>query len=200
MIDAALSAFLTGGESTKVPDDLIALGWGDRKLPVHSYVAFYFADEDALLSCLTFLRLGFDEPGTFCVLLAEASQHRRLLDELQHGYAGDVERVCEEGRLATVGLVSEFEELAAVVRVAMGAVLAAGYERVRILGVVGWGLPWYPDADWLRRCEAQVNEMVRDFPIVVVCLYDMPGFADPLAGTGGSAEPVIVTHPAPSER
>src|SRR6266581_3417006 len=99
--------------------ELIAMGWDGRELPLHSYVAFYYVDEDALRRCLAFLRLGLDEPGTFCVLLADAGQHRRLLDELQTGYAGDVERVADEGRLATVGLIPDFEELAAMIRMAM---------------------------------------------------------------------------------
>jgi DcmR-like sensory protein len=181
--------------NTQVADDLIALGWGDRRLPVHSHVAFYFVDEDALRSCLAFLRLGLDEQGTFSILLADATKHGQLLAELQRGYAGDVDRACEEGRLVTVGLVPDFDEMGALMRGILDAVVAAGYRLVRILGLVGWGLPQYPDADWLRRCEAQVNRVVSEYPVVVVCLYDVPSFADPLSGgREGSVDPVIVTH------
>jgi MEDS: MEthanogen/methylotroph, DcmR Sensory domain len=183
--------------NTKVADDLIALGWGDRRLAVHSHVAFYFVDEEAMRSCLAFLRLGLDEQGTFSILLADAARHQQLLAELQMGYAGDVERACEEGRLVTIGLVPDFDEMGALVRRTLDAVMAAGYRLVRILGLVGWGLPQYPDADWLRRCEAQVNRVVREYPVVVVCLYDVPSFADPLAGgREWCADPVIVTHSA----
>jgi hypothetical protein len=175
--------------------ELVALGWEDRRLPLNSYVAFYYLDDEVLGRCLSFLRVGLDEPGTFCVLLAEAAQHQRVLSELQRGYDGDVERACDDGRLATVGLIPEFEELAAMIRMAMDAVLAAGYRRVRVLSLVGWGLSWHPDAAWLKRCEAEVNRVVAEYPMIVVCLYEVPSFVDPLAvdiGTG--AQPIIVTH------
>jgi hypothetical protein len=176
-------------------DELVSLGWDDREVPLHSYVALYYLDDEVRRRCLGFLRLGLDEPGTFCVLLADAGQHQRLLEELQAGHAADVQEACDAGRLVSVGLIPEFEELAAMIRMAMEAVLAAGYRRVRVLGLVGWGLSWYPDVAWLRRCEAEVNQVVADYPMVVVCMYDVPSFADPLAADfGAGSEPVIVTH------
>src|SRR5262249_45261257 len=150
-----------------------------QRLPLHSYVAYYYLDDESLGRGLSFLRTGLEEPDTFCVLLADADQHPRILQELQRGYSGDVDVACDEGRLATVGLIPEFEELAAMIRMAMDAVLGAGYRRVRVMGLVGWGLSWYPDAAWLKRCEAEVNQVVAEYPMVVVCLYDVPGFVDP---------------------
>jgi len=175
--------------------ELVGLGWDGRELPLHSYVAFYYLHDSALRRGLGFLRLGLDEQDTFNVLLADAAQHRRLLDELQCGYPGDVEGACDAGRLATVGLTEDFDEMAAMIDGVMDAVRGAGYRRVRILALVGWGLSWYPDAAWLRRCEAEVNRVVAEYPMVVVCLYDVPGFVDPLAmevGTG--PEPFVLTH------
>ena len=178
-------------------EDLVPLGWDDRELPLHSYVAFYYLDERALRRCLPFLRLGLEEPGTFCVLLADSGVHDRVLQELQHGSTGDVAGACDAGRLATVGLIQEFEELAAMIRMAMDAVLAAGYSRVRVLSLVGWGLSWYPDSAWLKRCEAEVNKVVAEYPMVVVCLYDVPSFVDPLAvDVDGGPEPLVITHGA----
>jgi hypothetical protein len=191
----ALFRRLRVGVSVGMGQELVALGWDGRRVPLHSYVAYYYLDEEALHRCLSFLRVGLDEPDTFCVVLADAAQHQRVLQELQRGYEGDVERACDEGRLATVGLIPEFEELAAMIRMAMDAVLGAGYRWVRVLGLVGWGLPWHPDAAWLKRCEAEVNRVVADYPMVVVCLYDVPSFVDPLAVEVGTAiQPIIVTH------
>jgi hypothetical protein len=178
--------------------ELVSMGWDDRELPLHSYVAIHYLDREVPRRTLAFLRVGLDEAGTFNVLLADAGQHGRVLEELQRGYDGDVERACETGRLATVGLLEDFDELAAMLRDAMDAILGAGYRRVRVLGLVGWGLSWGPDAAWLRRCEAEVNQVVARYPMVVVCLYEMPSFVDPLhVDAGGWEEPLIVTHPHP---
>src|SRR5690242_8085155 len=38
--------------------ELVALGWDDRELPLHSYVACYYLDERTLRRSLAFLRLG----------------------------------------------------------------------------------------------------------------------------------------------
>lgn len=179
-------------------EEVIALGWEGRSLPLHTHVAFYYMDEEALHACLAFLRVGLDEPGTFSVLMADAGQHASVLAELQRGYGGSVGRACAEGRLRAVPLVEDFEALAAMMRAAMDEVLAAGFQRIRVLGLVGWGTPWYPDVAWLKRCEAEARRVVAEYPMVVVCLYDVPGVvAEPFSSDlGGVRGPVIVTYDA----
>jgi hypothetical protein len=78
----------------------------------------------------------------------------------------------------------------------MEAVLAAGFRRARVLGFVGWGRSWHPDAAWLRRCEAEVGRVVKEYPMVAMHLYDVPGFAAPEAADfGAGSQPVAVHRP-----
>jgi hypothetical protein len=154
--------------------ETIPLGWSDERLPLHSVVSLYYSDEETLRRSLTFLRVGLAEPGTFCIVLADASRHQAMLDQLQEGYDGDLKQRVEEGKLAAGGGSPTFEDLARGMASRMDRALAEGYRRIRVLGFVAWGQAGWPDASALRLCEAEVNRMAAGYPAVIVCTYNVP--------------------------
>src|SRR5256885_14065884 len=93
--------------------ELVALGWDGRELPLHSYIAYYYLDERALRRSLAFLRLGLAEPDTFNVLLADSAQHEAILRELRSCSTDDVELARGRGRPATLRLIEDFAKPAA---------------------------------------------------------------------------------------
>ena len=52
--------------------------------------------------------------------------------------------------------------------------LADGYGLIRLLGFIGWDQPGWPDTTAIVDFERQVNAVVRSYPAVVVCTYDIP--------------------------
>ena len=54
MMSAARAHFL--GEDSMTGEEGIALGWSSEVVPLHSYVSFYYSDEQTMRRSLAFLR------------------------------------------------------------------------------------------------------------------------------------------------
>jgi hypothetical protein len=184
----------------------IALGWGGEPVPLHSYVSFYYSDDETMRRSLAFLRVGLDEAGTFNIVLAARDRHQGLIDEATAAHGG-IDHLVAAGKLAvvpevpTVEQIAETEdttslqELATAVGTHMQSALDAGFVRIRALGFMDWSQPGWPDLEALKRCEAQIRQVAAFFPVVVVCAYRMlqlPGQLVLESALGN--EPVVVVH------
>jgi DcmR-like sensory protein len=158
-----------------VDKDRLPLGWGKDAVPLHSYVSFYYSLEQTLRQSLAFIRAGLDEPGTFCVVLADPGRHATVVEELRGEDGSErLQRLLDAGKLAIVEPQPTFEQLAGAMLARMDQALAAGFERIRALGLVAWGQPGWPDLSALKQCEAQVNRVAASYPAVIVCAYNLP--------------------------
>lgn len=176
---------------------MIPLGWGDAEVPLHSYVAFYYTTDEAVLRSLAFLRAGLDEPDTFCMLLAERERIEGFLAQLQEGCAGDVAECVERGKLVAAPWHPNFDGLADALMGRIEAALADGYVRVRAMGLVAWAAVGWGDAAWLKRCESRINLATSMYPMVILCTYslpDLPGLA--VTGLDGGEHPQVVVNEA----
>lgn len=163
--------------------EVIPLGWGDREVPLHSYVAFYYTNDEAVRRSLAFLRAGLDEPDTFCVFLAEKARIEGFLAQLQDGHDGNVAGCVARGKLVAAPWHPNFEGLADTLMGRIDAALAEGYVRVRAMGLVAWAAVGWGDAAWLKRCERRINLATSMYPMVVLCTYSLPDLPG-LAATG----------------
>jgi MEDS: MEthanogen/methylotroph, DcmR Sensory domain len=153
---------------------VIPLGWGDTEVPLHSYVAFYHTSGEAVLRSLAFLRAGLDEPGTFCMFLAEEARIDEFLCQLQAGYGGDVREHVDRGKLVAAAWQPDFEGLADTLMGRIDRALKEGYVRVRAMGLVAWAAVGWGDAAWLKRCESRINLATSMYPMVILCTYSLP--------------------------
>jgi hypothetical protein len=64
-----------------VNDEHLPLGWASEAVPLHSYVSFYYSQDETLRRSLAFIRAGLHEPGTFCAVLADAARHPTVVEE-----------------------------------------------------------------------------------------------------------------------
>lgn len=172
----------------------IALGWSSQTVPLHTYVAFYYSDDSAVSQSLAFLRVGLDEPGTFCAMLSDGSRHQKVKDQFQDTYEGDLDVLIATGKLALVGESPTFEDLAYSMVSRMDRAMEEGYERIRALGFVAWGQPGWPDISALKRCEAEVNRVAAAYPAVIVCTYNVPKLAGGVIVDTPIDGPVIVIN------
>jgi hypothetical protein len=175
--------------------EVIPLGWGDTQVPLHSYVAFYYTTEDALRRSLAFLRTGLDEPGTFCIFLAEEARIEEYMRHLEDGHTGGVGEYIERRKLVAAAWHANFEGLAGTLMGRLDEALAEGYVRIRAMGLVAWAGVGWGDATWLRRCENRINMATSMYPMVILCTYnlpDLPGLT--VTGDGDAGEPRIVVN------
>lgn len=166
------------------------MGWSEDSVPLHTHACFYYADEAALRSTLSFLRVGLDAKDEFNVVFADAGRHQALLGWLQDGYAGDVASAVEAGKLELIGGAPTLEQLLSNIGARLEAAVARGYRLIRFLGFIAWGEPGWPDEGDLLEFESRVNAAVRSFPAVIVCTYGVPSLTGRQLIDGG-----LMTHP-----
>jgi len=180
-------------EEERVGDDLVSLGWTDDALPLHRHVCFYYADERTMQRSLSFIRVGLEIPGDFCMILSDSSRHPVLLDLLRDGYPGDIEEHLRTGKVELVDGALTTGELAAAVGASFDRALARGLRRIRALVFLAWGWPGWPDAMALRQFEAAVNELVVRYPAVIVCTYCVPNLpGEVLLESGLGNHPIVM--------
>lgn len=175
--------------------EVIPLGWGETEVPLHSYVAYYYTTDHAVRRSLAFLRTGLDEPGTFCMFLAEEARIAGYLRHLQDGYMGDVGERLGSGKLVAAAWHPNFEGLADTLMGRIDQALADGYVRVRAMGLVAWAAVGWGDAAWLKRCESRINMATSMYPMVVLCTYHLPELPGLMATDHGDPDlPQIVVN------
>ncbi len=173
----------------------IPLGWGNRMVPVHSYVAFYFSTPEALQRSMGFLRTGLDEPGTFVMFLAEEARLEGLLATLQADYPGDLQQLIEKRKLYPASWTPSFDNLSTTMMGRIDDALSEGFLRVRAMGLVDWAEVGWGDQEWLNRCEMAINWAASLYPMVILCTYNIPDLPGGLVQESEHEnEPVITVH------
>ena len=181
-----------GGDRAHIP-----LGWGGKEVALHSYVAFYYSTPEAISRSLAFLRVGLDEPDTFCIFLAEDARLQSLLQSLDEDYSGRVGERLEEGKLVAAAWRPDFEGLAGMLMGRLDHALEQGYTVIRAMGLVAWDEVGWGDPAWLKRCERAINMAASMYPMVILCTYRMPELPQMLAlELGDPEEPRIVVNDA----
>jgi MEDS: MEthanogen/methylotroph, DcmR Sensory domain len=176
-------------------NELVSLGWGSQQVPLHSYVAFYYTTPEAMRRSLAFLRVGLDEPRTFCIFLAEEARLDEFQRDLQQGYSGDVRECVGRGKLVAAAWHPNFEGLADTLMARLDQALAEGYVRIRAMGLVAWAQVGWGDTAWLKRCERRINMATSMYPMVILCTYNIPELPGAIAAEiGDPDQPRIVVN------
>jgi len=152
----------------------VTLGWSEQRLDVGSHACVFHSGDHGLKQSMSFLRVGLDQPEEFGVLFADERRFGSLTDWLQEGYAGSVPALVNQGKLALIGGAPNIEGLIEKIGGRLDKALSDGYKLIRLLGFIGWEQPGCPDNAAIVEFERQVNAVVRGYPAVVVCTYDIP--------------------------
>jgi len=171
----------------------VSLGWGNERLPVGSHVCAFHSDDIRLGRAMTFLRAGFDQSADFGVLFADRRRFETLLGRLQEGYDGSVESLVDRGKLALIDGAPRVEQLVERMGQRLDRAVSDGYGIIRFLGFIGWNQPGWPDLASLVEFENTVNQVVRAYPAVIMCTYDvvrLPGLS--LIEGGLRAHPITI--------
>ena len=151
----------------------VSLGWSSERVPVGSHVCAFHSDDARLRQMTAFLQAGFDQPADFGVLFADRGRFDTLLGWLQAGYDGSVESLIDRGKLALIDGAPRVEQLVERIDQRLDRAMRDGYGIIRFLGFIGWNQPGWPDLDSLVEFENRVNQVVRSYPAVIICTYDV---------------------------
>ena len=122
---------------------------------------------------MAFVRDGLDKPEEFGVVFADQKRFALLGGWLEQGYAGSVRNLIERGKLAMIPGAATSDDLLAGIGARLDRAMADGYTVIRLLGFIGWDQPAWPDTASIVDFEHRINQVVRAYPIAVVCTYDI---------------------------
>ena len=151
----------------------VSLGWSSERLPVGSHVCAFHSDEKRLKEMMAFLQAGFDRPADFGVLFADRRRFDTLLGWLQEAYDGSIESLIDRGKLALIDGAPRVDQIVERIGQRLDRAVRDGYGIIRFLGFIGWNQPGWPDLASLVEFEHRINQVVRAYPAVVVCTYDV---------------------------
>jgi PAS domain S-box-containing protein len=108
----------------------------------------------------------------YCVIFGHEEANQAVCNILQnHGF--DVKDLLAQQRITILGGNPSGEAILETIRGAFQQILARGAPLIRLLGNIGWGKPGWPGDHDLLAFEAKVTAVAKEFPCVVLCMYDV---------------------------
>jgi PAS domain S-box-containing protein len=184
-----------GFQSTQ-PQPLTAeFGIGSESGALHAHVAYFWETDQEFADAIGFLEVGLSGPD-YCVIFGHDDANeavRRILRE--RGF--DVDALQAEGRLSVLGGSLTGEAILRTIAATFEQAVARGTPLIRLLGNIGWYRQNWPDEEDLLAFEARVTEATKQFPCIVVCMYDVRRLSGVILHHGGfETHPLIVREGA----
>jgi len=166
----------------------VLIGGTHGGLPVSAHVAYFWNSQEEFADGVRFLEVGLlgEDHG---VIFGHPEANREVCRILEERGL-DLTRLVADGRLTILGGSAEADQMLKEVSHAFERAVAHRASLVRLLGNIGWSQADWPDEQALLRFEAQVTEAAKQFPCVVVCMYDVAGLPGTIVHHGGMG-----THP-----
>jgi hypothetical protein len=153
------------------PRPRVRLGFDNELVAPGDHLAYFWESEQDFIATVGFVAAGAAQ-GETCVLLGHTEANDRL--EFAMRRAGlDAAALRRQDRLRFVSGMKSADALLAEISEQVKFAVDQGAPVVRILGNLGWGRPDWPGDRDLLRLEASVTDAVRQFPVIVLCAYDI---------------------------
>jgi len=163
-------------------------GIEDERVPLHAHVAYFWDTEKDFADAVGFLEVGL-RGADHCVIFGHDEANQAVCRILrERGF--DVEALRAMGRLTELGGNSSGDMILHSIADTFEQALAGGAPLIRLLGNIGWGKHQWPGEQDLFAFEAKVTDAAKQFPCVVVCMYDVPALSGMIVRHGA-----FETHP-----
>lgn len=170
----------------RMNEEAIELGIRDQTVHVCDHIAYFWESDEEFLEGVGFLETGL-RLGDYCVIFGHADANDRVLAVLaSRGFSKD----SLAGRASILGGKRRPDEMLSEIGATFQNAVDRGARLIRLLGNIGWGHPDWPIQDDILQFESQVTNACRNFPCVVVCMYDVKSLTGLAAIKGG-----LQTHP-----
>ncbi len=158
---------------------------------VGDHIAYFWETDKEFEAGVNFLVTGLQDRD-HCVLFGHDDANRRVVDIMEHRHV-PVAQLRREGRLTIVGPKSTGDETLAQLAHVFQKAVAGGAPLIRLLGNIGWNEPDWPGEKDILLFEAKVTGAARQFPAVIVCMYDVQSLSGRVIVHGGfGAHPITV--------
>lgn len=166
----------------------IDLGLRDEKVKLGDHIAYFWENDRQFEEAVGFLLVGIRK-GDHAVVFGHDEANKKVLDLLSMRGI-DIDHLQTSERLTVVtGGPSGDRMLGHIAETFQGAV-ERGSGCIRLLGNIGWSKPGWPDDLDILAFEAKVTGAAKQFPCVVMCMYDVASLSGSIMVHGA-----YETHP-----
>jgi hypothetical protein len=155
----------------RVPDGDIDLGLRGEKVRLGDHIAYFWERDNEFDEAVNFLVLGIRQ-GEHAVVFGHDEANERVLGVLRRRGL-DTKHLQETNRLSVIGGGPTGEQMLGGIGARFQQVVESGCHCIRLLGNIGWAKPGWPDELDILAFEAKVTGAAKQFPCVVMCMYDV---------------------------
>jgi hypothetical protein len=166
----------------------IDLGLRDEKVQLGDHIAYFWENDRQFEEAVGFLLVGIRK-GDHAVVFGHDEANKKVVDLLRRRGL-DTDHLQATDRLTVItGGPSGDRMLGHIGETFQGAV-ERGSGCIRLLGNIGWSKPGWPDDLDILAFESKVTGAAKQFPCVVMCMYDVTSLSGSIMVHGA-----YETHP-----
>jgi len=173
---------------TKYRAGTIDLGLRDEKVTLGDHIAYFWENDRQFEEAVGFLLVGIRE-NDHAVVFGHDEANKRVIDLLRERGL-DTDHLQSAGRLTVVTGGPSGDRMLGNIGETFQAAVERGAGCIRLLGNIGWSKPGWPDDLDILAFEAKVTRAAKQFPCVVMCMYDVASLSGSIMVHGA-----YETHP-----
>ncbi|GAC1412108.1 MAG: MEDS domain-containing protein [Gemmatimonadaceae bacterium] len=156
---------------SKHPSGDIALGVRDERVKLGDHIAYFWESERQFEEAVGFLLVGIRN-GDHVVVFGHDDANKKVVALLRRrGIDTDHLQTSERLTLITGG--PSGDKMLGNIGETFQRAVDRGCGCIRLLGNIGWSKPGWPDDIDILAFEAKVTGAAKQFPCVVMCMYDV---------------------------
>lgn len=149
----------------------IKLGLRDERVTLGDHIAYFWESEKQFEEAVGFLLVGIRN-GDHVVVFGHDEANKKVVDVLRK-LGIDTDHLMNSERLTVITGGPTGEKMLETIGDSFGRAVEAGCGCIRLLGNIGWSKPGWPDDLDILAFEARVTGAAKQFPCVVMCMYDV---------------------------
>jgi hypothetical protein len=166
----------------------IDLGLRDEKVTLGDHIAYFWENDRQFEEAVGFLLVGIRK-GDHAVVFGHDEANKKVVDLLR-GKGLDTDHLQSSGRLTVVTGGPSGDRMLGHIGETFQAAVESGSGCIRLLGNIGWSKPGWPDDLDILAFESKVTGAAKQFPCVVMCMYDVASLSGSIMVHGA-----YETHP-----
>jgi hypothetical protein len=166
----------------------IDLGLRDEKVTLGDHIAYFWENDGQFEEAVGFLLVGIRK-GDHAVVFGHDEANKKVVDLLR-GKGLDTDHLQSSGRLTVVTGGPSGDRMLRHIGETFQAAVESGSGCIRLLGNIGWSKPGWPDDLDILAFESKVTGAAKQFPCVVMCMYDVASLSGSIMVHGA-----YETHP-----
>lgn len=156
---------------TKHRAGTIDLGVRDEKVKLGDHIAYFWENDRQFEEAVGFLLVGIRK-GDHAVVFGHDDANNKVVDLLRRRGL-DTDHLQASERLTVVTGGPSGDKMLGHIGETFQRAVEGGSGCIRLLGNIGWAKPGWPDDLDILAFESKVTGAAKQFPCVVMCMYDV---------------------------